>query len=230
MTRIAASHRSGLIALGLAAIAVIAGLLIAGFQTIQGRTYSLRVPDSGGAGIASASHRVCEGPIRSPWTASGVAVFADPATGRPTLAVRVFAGGRLIASGSRTPSPSGREQLVALDHPIRAGQAVQVCIATSGGTLTVYGAGAQAPAVVAHGLLPGMQFSLVLTHSTTLIGSLSRAFSRAAIFRPSWVGAWTFWLLLALLGCTLPLAGVALLGALDEPEPDENSRAPNGSS
>jgi hypothetical protein len=157
-------------------------------------------------------------------------VFANAATGRPTLAVRVFADGRLTASGSRTPNPSGREQLVALDHPIPAGRAVQVCIATSGGTLTVYGAGAQAPGVVAHGVLPGMQFALLLTHRTSLIGSLSTAFSRAAIFRPSWVGAWTFWVLAGLLACTILLAGVALTRALDEPEPDENSPARNGSS
>jgi hypothetical protein len=219
MTRIAATHRSGLIALGLAAIVVTAGLLVAGLQTIQGRTYSLRVPDSGASGIASASHRLCEGPIQSPTAASGVGVFADPATGHPTVNVRVLAGGRLIASGSRIPNASGQEQIVALDRPVRAHLAVRVCLAASGGTLTVYGAGEQAPTVVAHGVTPGMQFALVLTQPTTPIGALSTAFARAAIFRPSWVGAWTFWLLVGLLACTLPLAGVALTRALDEPEP-----------
>ena len=94
----------------------------------------------------------------------------------------------------------------------------------------MYGAGAQAPGVVADGVVPGMQFALVLTHRVTLLGSLSTAFSRAAIFRPDWVGAWTFWLLLALLACTLPLAGVAIVRALDDPDPDENSHARDRSS
>jgi hypothetical protein len=230
MTRTAATRRPGLLTLAIVAILVVAGLVVAGLQTIPARTESIRVPDSGTAGIAGPSHRLCEGPLQTPARASGVGVFADRATGTPTIAIGIFAGGRQIAAGRRTPDASVREQIVALDHPIPAGRPVQVCVGATGGTLTVYGAGAQAADVVAHGVNPGMQFSLVLTRSSTLIGSLSTAFSRAAIFRPSWVGAWTFWLLVGLLACTLPLAWVAISRALNDPEPDENSHAPDASS
>ena len=230
MTRLARPRRLWLLILALAAILVAAGLVVAGLQTIQVRTEALRVPDSGTAGIARPAHRLCEGPLQTPAPASGVGVFAVSATGRPTLTVSVSAGGRQIAAGRRIPGTGVREQIVTLDHPIPAGRAVRVCVGATGGTLTVYGAGAQAPAVAAHGVNPGMQFSLVLTRSSTLIGSLPTAFSRAAIFRPSWVGAWTFWLLVGLVACTLPLAGVAITRALAAAEPDENSHAPAGSS
>jgi hypothetical protein len=45
-------------------------------------------------------------------------------------------------------------------------------------------------------------------------------FERAALFRPGWVGAWTFWLLLAALVIGVPtLLGRALRAALEEEEP-----------
>ncbi len=181
-------------------------------------------------GTARASHRLCEGPIRSPSPAHAVEVFGDPGAGASTVTVTVLAGGRSIATGSRTADPAGRGQRVGLDHSIPAHRPVEVCIGASGGALTVFGAGAQAPGVTTRGVAPGMQFALVLTRPGTLLGSLPAAFSRAAIFRPSWVGAWTFWLLVALVACTLPLAGVAVIRALDDPEPDENSHAPDRSS
>lgn len=230
MTRGASTPRSGVLGLATAAILVTAALVAAGLQRIQARTYSVRVPDSSIAGTARPSHRLCEGPLRTPVAASGVAVFAAPASGAPAVTVSVFADGRQIASGRRTPEARVREQVIALDHQIPARRTVRVCVGAADGTLDVYGAGAQAPGVAAQGVIPGMQFALVLTRSSTLLGSFSTALSRAAIFRPSWVGAWTFWLLTALLACTLPLAGVAVLRALPDPEPDENSHARNGSS
>jgi len=230
MTRLRLTRRSAIATLVVGTVVMFVGLLVAGLQTIQGRTYSVRVPDSGIAGTASPSHRLCEGPVQTPSRASGAGVFVVGASGRPRVTVTIFSGGRLIASGSRRPNPTVREQIVVLDQPIPAQRPVQVCVGASGGTLTVYGAGAQAPAVVTHGVAAGMQFSFVLTHPTTLIGALPQAFSRAAIFRPSWVGSWTFWLLFALLAGTVALAGIALTGALDEPEVDESSYARDGSS
>jgi hypothetical protein len=215
-------HRSTLLLLALAAVVIVAGLVFAGLQTIPVRSYALRVPDSGSVGLARPSHRLCEGPITSPTTARSVGVFADPAAGAPVVEVTVFAGRRQIAVGTRTPDPSVREQLVGLDRRIPAGRAVRVCVRASRGALTVWGAGAQAPGVVTRGASPGMQFALVLTRPGTLLGSLSTAFTRAATFRPSWVGPWTFWLLVALLACTLPLAGVAITRALGEDEADES--------
>lgn len=228
MIRIAATHRSAMLAIAITVVT--AALVVAGLDSGAVRTYSVRVPDSGSVGIAHSSHRLCEGPVQSPALARGVEVFADPASGAPIVAVTVLAGGRTIATGSRTAEAAGREQRIRLDHPIPADRPVQVCIGASGGALTVFGAGAQAPSVAARGVTPGTQFALVLTRPGTLLGTLSTAFSRAAIFRPSWVGAWTFWLLTALLACTLPLAGVAVLRALQDPEPDENSHARDGSS
>jgi hypothetical protein len=230
VSRIAATHRSALLVLAVASVLVTTGLVVAGLQSIAVRTYALRIPDAGAVGTADASHRLCEGLIQGSSTTRGVEVFADAAAGSPTVAVTVLSGGRPIATGSRTAEPAGGEQRVGLDHPIPAHRPVEVCIGAAGGALTVLGAAAHTPDVIAHGGAPGTQFALVLTRPGTLLGSLSTAFERAAIFRPSWIGAWTFWLLVALLACTLPLAGIAITGALSDPEPDESSRARNGSS
>jgi hypothetical protein len=217
--------RTALISLMLASTVVLAGILVTGLRSIPVRTYSVRVPDSGTAGIARPSHRLCESPIRTPRPASAVGVFADPAAGAPSIEVDVFASGRRIGFGRRTPDPRVREQLVSLDHTIPAHQPLRVCIRASSGALTVWGAGAQAPGVVADGVAPGMQFALVLTRPATFLGSLGTAFSRASLFKLSWVGSWTFWLLLVLLAFTFPLAGRALVRALNEDEADENRDA-----
>jgi hypothetical protein len=59
------------------------------------------------------------------------------------------------------------------------------------------------------------EFSLVLFEPSrhSLLAALPTAFSRAALFRFSWVGPWTFWVLtLALLG-TIGACGWALVAA-----------------
>jgi hypothetical protein len=54
---------------------------------------------------------------------------------------------------------------------------------------------------------------LLESHGHVLLSSLGLVLSRAALFRPSWVGSWTFWvLLLALLG-TVPLGAITISAA-----------------
>jgi hypothetical protein len=44
---------------------------------------------------------------------------------------------------------------------------------------------------------------------------LPTIFSRAALFRPGWVGAWTFWALLVALTVAVPLLLARALGATE---------------
>ena len=62
---------------------------------------------------------------------------------------------------------------------------------------------------------PGEKFSLALLSDgdRSLLGSLPTAFSRASLWRPSWVGAWTFWVLAIALLATFGLAVVAVISA-----------------
>jgi hypothetical protein len=223
------AHRRQLLVFVIAAAAVLAGLVAAGLQTIRVRTFSLRVPNLQAVASVRPGHPVCEGPITSTVAARGVALYGTVASGSPTIEVRARSSSSTLASGQLLHVGRSSESDVALDRTIPGGRPVHICVSVGGGVFSLTGAAGQAPGVIAHGLAPGTQFSLALTRPGTFLGSLSTAFSRAAIFRPDWVGAWTFWLLLALLACALPLAGVAVIRALDEPEPDENSRARSGS-
>ena len=55
----------------------------------------------------------------------------------------------------------------------------------------------------------------------SLLALLPDAFDRASLFRPGWVGAWTYWCLLAALAVGVPLLLVrALASAADEDESD----------
>lgn len=63
---------------------------------------------------------------------------------------------------------------------------------------------------------------LVRTPERALLSEVPEIFERAALFRPGWVGAWTFWMLLAALVIGVPiLLGWALHTALE----DEDSNA-----
>ena len=56
-----------------------------------------------------------------------------------------------------------------------------------------------------------------------LLALLPDAFERASLFRPGWVGAWTYWLLLVALVIAVPvLLSRALVSASEEDDPDSN--------
>jgi hypothetical protein len=52
---------------------------------------------------------------------------------------------------------------------------------------------------------PELGLTFVREESRSMLGLVPEAFERAALFRPDWVGAWTFWVLLGLVLAGLPL-------------------------
>ena len=61
---------------------------------------------------------------------------------------------------------------------------------------------------------------LIRSDDRSVLGALPDAFDHAALFRPGWVGAWTYWCLLAALAVGVPLLVRALASAADEDESD----------
>jgi len=60
---------------------------------------------------------------------------------------------------------------------------------------------------------------LVRAPERSLLSEVPDMFERASLFRPGWMGAWTFWLLLAAVAIGVPsLLARALRGALAEEE------------
>jgi hypothetical protein len=132
----------------------------------------------------------------------------------------------------------------ALDRIVGGNRAIVVCLTENANEFSLAGYPPVLPVTMSAQLVgpqPGPQagqaFSLVLLspRDRSWFDALSTAFSRASLWRPSWVGRWTFWLLtVALLG-TFGLAAFAAVAAADEDAgpppapPDEDGPLPPSS-
>lgn len=212
-------------------LVALAGLLASSLPRRPIRVLSLEVPNQATVVTLGPHQEVCEGPIVSPRAFAGVQMFGA-AGGPVSLISQVWNSGhhRLLASGPLIP-PSGQWQ-ARLSHRIAAGVPVVVCLRDEAFQFAVSGSGGSRPGFTmtgpgSHGRtipIPGQEFSLNLLSATTptLLGALSTAFDRASLWRPSWVGSWTFWLLGAGLIGAFGLALIALLSAF----PSEASSGP----
>lgn len=211
------------------ALLALAALLAAGLRDNPVRAYAVGVPSVRRVAVARPHHQVCEGLIRSQYAFRGVALWGKYVSGTPLVRITATRTGRkaLISEGLIEPSPAGGDgQFTAtLRSPVAGGLSVSVCVSDPGGELKLHGSTSGYTGVAIPGSEPLKAFSMVLLEPEqhSLLGSLSLAFSRASLFRPSWVGTWTFWaLLVALLG-TVPLAAIAISSAIraeaDESDP-----------
>ena len=92
------------------------------------------------------------------------------------------------------------------------------------------GSAVSEPGVTVTGIPGARRFSLVVLSEgdRSLVGSLSLAFSRTSLWRPSWVGAWTFWVLALALLMSFGLAVVAVVRAADDDGPPPPPTPPDG--
>jgi hypothetical protein len=108
---------------------------------------------------------------------------------------------------------------------VAAGTALTICV-VDGSThpFTLLGSGIVDPSVAltVNGKRSTAQFSLALLGtSASAFADLPRMFARARLFKPTWVGAWTFWLLLVALAATFGLAVAAVRTAAREDIADD---------
>ena len=130
-------------------------------------------------------------------------------------------GGGYLA-GPRTPEQSPAVEV----GPLPTGQDVDVCVRNLGPSPVVVrgtaGASREAGDLEAgERTLEPVDASAHVTflreRPTTLLAELPAAFRRAALFHPPLVGAWTFWLLTALVTVALPwLLAIAVRSASEE--------------
>lgn len=191
---------------------VVLGVIAAGgLQPIARRSFSLRSPNQFSLVTLGPARGICEGPIRSPRPFDAVSIWGATPTGSADLriAARDANTGRLLGEGQLTARHVETEQRTQLGRRVATQSPVRVCVRVERGAFTIAGSQAVDPRVALSGKLRGQEFSLLLLaghHS--LLDSLPLAFSRAALFRPSWVGVWTYWGLA--LGLVLALAVIAL--------------------
>jgi hypothetical protein len=216
--------RSGrLSCIGLAVIAVV-GLLVAGSQGLATRTLALGAPNQYPVALLHPTTRVCEGPVTSRGSAQSVGIWGASALGPARLKVDVqdAATDEVWASGEVEASTLESEYTARLTRAVPGDRPLRICLTEDLNTFSLEGSAAVHPNVVMTGKVAGQEFSLVLlSDSRSLLSSLPTAFSRASLFRPSWVGSWTFWMLAIALLATFGLAAVAVASAVSTADEDD---------
>jgi hypothetical protein len=202
-----------LVFIALAALTLVA-LLTAGSSTLAVRTFALDSPNQFPVAVVGHSEHICEGPVISRGPAQAVEIWGT-AVGAPaqiTVDVKDASSGERLAAGQLDATSVPNAYTARLDVAVAGGRPLRVCLVADAGSLTLLGSPAVRPDVTLTGGKPGLEYSLVLLNDTgqSLLGSLGRAFSRASLFRPTWMGSWTFWLLAAALLGTAAFGAVAI--------------------
>ena len=151
----------------------------------------------------------------------------DHGSGRVIRTGRVAAGyrTRVDAPGPSAAAPIGR---------VRHGGAIDVCVQDAGSEpVQLVGTAVRRSSqsgleLGGHGQRPAggnLQLTFLRQRPTPLLRELPAAFRRAALFHPPVVGAWTFWLLAALLAVGMPLLLARALRLAWDAQPDDRERS-----
>jgi hypothetical protein len=208
-----------------AAIAVVAVvvLLVTAVTHREVREYSLQIPDAQAVALLGPSDRVCEGPVSSPRTFTEVAIWGGP-VGRVAavqVAVDVAGSGPPFAMGT-VRATAGGEHHATLTRQVPAGTRIRICLTGRLSTFSLDGAQAadREAAMTGHGHDLAFSLALINNHHS-LLGALPIAFGRASLFKLSWLGSWTFWVLALALLASFAVAVVAVASAAREDATDD---------
>jgi hypothetical protein len=207
------------------AIVVVAlgALLIAGSRHVTVRTASADAPNQLAIATLRPGQAACEGPLTSRGPARSVGIWGSAATptARLTVAVKDPSTHGTVTSGSLQAGARQGEWTARLARQVPGGHPLQICLTSDAGTFSLTGSTASEPGVSVTGIPAGQRFSLVLLSddNRSLLGSLSLAFSRASLWRLSWVGAWTFWVLAITVLMAFGLVVAAVVRAADDDGP-----------
>lgn len=195
-----------------AGLAVIAALVLVALTLRSGyiQEGNVRVPAQAAVAVLRPGQQVCVTLARTPARGDAVGVWGGPVL--PTARVSVTAanpsGGPVLATGAFVAT-AAREYVVALSRPIPPQRPVRLCIRAVFDSFSVLGTPPNP--------------SLALFKRVSGFAGLNLDFSRAALFRPDWVGQWTFWMLASGLLATFGVAAVAVARAAREDEEAEEA-------
>jgi hypothetical protein len=207
-------------------------LVVVAATTNERRAFTLGVVPAGPTMNLAPNDQVCQAPITIPDGDADfdrVAFTLGTVDGpRPpidvtlrTLADASVAHGSLPA-GAAAPGRS-TAQSVDVGH-VATRAPMRVCLRNTGrSTVAVYGNGdlaSRTGSAVVGGKPAGVDISLVFDRAEkrSALSMLPTYFSRASLWRTGWTGAWTYWLLGALVVLAVPaLLAVALRSTLREP-------------
>jgi hypothetical protein len=211
------SRRRPLIAFALVIVLGLAALLAAGAADQRFRAFSIGVPDVGPVATLSPGQQVCEGPVDSQASFGAIRMWTASISAPGSLAVSVRDAdtSRELAHGNAVLTPAATSPDATLNSPVAARRAVTVCIRNRlPAPLSLLGS---APPSGSMKLtldgkpVTGLGLALVmLQRPRSLLSEVPAMFARAALFRPGWVGEWTFWVLLAAVVLAIGFGAVAV--------------------
>lgn len=221
------SARRGALAFAIVFALGTVALLVAATRDQRPAAFSLDVAAGVPVGTLAPARQMCQTPVQRPADFSAIQVWIGARHGRRvamTISVRSSTGGPPLAIGEiAATSRTASEYTSTLSRTIPAGSPLTICLRADGpGTAVLIGAAptggsgrlrtTQRPDPVALAMV------LLRPHPHSLLSLIPSVFARAALFRPGWVGSWTFWgLTVALLGaCALAAAAVTSAGRSDE--------------
>lgn len=223
--------RSGVLAFALAAGLGLAGLAVSAARAQRFTAFSLRVPARVFAVLLQPDQQACQTPIMVTTPTGGLEawIYSGPVPG-PAVGVTVtdarngslLAVGRIPPSHRETTPPSGFPTSIStrtrFDATVPAGKTITVCFLNIG-TTAVALMGSE-PSTISGALTSPAQYRgnaiallFLRPHAQSLFSMLPTIFRRAMLFRPTWVGAWTFWLLAAAVLGAFALGAVAVARA-----------------
>lgn len=200
-----------------AAAATVVVLLTLALGTERTRVFALRAPSVQSVATLAPGRQACEGPVSAAVRVQAVQIWGAPIVRTTVLDVRVTAGRSVVATGRVPAGAKPSSRTVVLHGTVHDGQKVTVCVVNGGDAdYSLAGSPAIDPTVAMRvgGKRSPLQFSLTLLGSpTNTLSQLHTAFGRASLFRPAWVGVWTYWALLAGLLAAMAACGAALTAA-----------------
>jgi hypothetical protein len=228
------SVRAAILAVVVVAVVGVAGLLLAAGSEERSTAFSLDIPPAGSVATLHTGEAACQGPLTvtaafgfvTPWVSpaerSGL-IAPGPAPGAAIdLTVRDAVTNQSLATGQIGGSYAAAiAPAVALTRTIPSGRRVRVCLRSRGpGTVDLLGAPLPNQALAdddgsATGT-PRAAIALLFKRQNprSLLSLVPTMFARASLFRPGWVGPWTYWVLSAAFLGAFALGGVALARAM----------------
>jgi GT2 family glycosyltransferase len=223
--------RSPAVAVGAFGVTVVAGLavlLLAASDDRSDVAFTNEASSSQEVVSIAGRRTFCQRVADVPKSFDGVniPIYSGRSTEPFALVVRDGRRGTRLGAGQGSAPPAPAFVAIQTGR-VEAGRPVRVCVENrSRGRLGLYGTG-EGERRVTRGTVRNGRVALIFTgESRSLLQRIPDAFGRAELFKPAWLGAWTFWLLAAgfILGVPTLLA-VALRRSLGSAP-----TAPNGQS
>jgi GT2 family glycosyltransferase len=215
-------------ALAVVLIAALVVLLVAAANDRSTVAFTNEVPSSAEVASVAPGGVLCQHVTDVPEESDGVSVplYSGQVGASFRLEVRDARSGRTLGAGDGA-TPEVPNSVAIPTGTISAGRPLDVCIEnTSSRRVGIYGVG-EGDRRVFRGTVRNGPISLVFfdEQGATLLDRIPEALQRAELFKPAWVGAWTFWVFAVLAVVAIPaLLGIALwrslLGSGPPPTPE----------